>query len=361
MKLKRTPLFEKHGELGAKMFPFAGYEMPIQYSSIREETLAVRKKAGLFDVSHMGEFFVEGVDAEKFVDFLLCNDFLGAASHKAVYSPLCNEKGTVIDDLIAYKLKPHLVLLCVNAANIQKDWDWINSHREGFSVEISNRSSLYSLMALQGPESARILCQLGLMQSHDDLAPYSVRSLTYNHLELIIARTGYTGEDGFEIFGQSSLLIPLWDKILAAGALPCGLASRDVLRIEAGYPLYGHELTEEWTPLDVNLGWTVKSNERPFLGKRALTDYCPSFKLIKLSLEKGIPREGHEVKNVQGEVLGRILSGTLSVTLGKGIGLALVERQKFSPSVAQSEGLIVTIRNKDYRACFHKRPFIRKA
>ncbi len=353
MSLKKTALFKKHQELKAKTAEFAGYEMPIQYSSVKEEVLAVRKKAGLFDVSHMGEFFVEGVDAEKFVDSLLCNDFLGAANEKAVYSPLCNEQGAIIDDLIAYKLEPGRVLICVNASNIEKDWNWISSQKEKFDAQVSNHSQEYSLLALQGPDSKKIMLQLAILPS-GDFPYYSAKAMQKGNTELIIARTGYTGEDGFEIFGSHSTIVELWEQMVKVGVTPCGLASRDVLRIEVGYPLYGHELTEDWTPLDAGLKWTVKLDKGHFIGKAALENYQPRFRLVKLSLEKGIPREGYTVKSTEGAPLGRVVSGTLSVITGKGICLALIEKEKFP----EDKKFLIAIRNKDYQANYHTKPFV---
>ncbi len=357
-KRQGTALLDDHRTLGAKMTPFAGFEMPLMYSSIKSEVLAVRKAAGIFDVSHMGEIFVEGADAESFVDFLLCNDFFNAGNQKAVYSPLCNSDGGMLDDLIAYKLEQGRVLLCVNAANIAKDENWIRSHAAKFKVDISNRSADYSLLALQGPRAAKTLHQLNAGLKNN-FPTYSAKSIMHEGRELIVARTGYTGEDGFEIFGPHSLIKKLWPQMMEAGVTPCGLASRDVLRIEAAYPLYGQELGEEWTPLDAGLRWTVKLKGGDFIGKSALASHRPHLRLIKLALDRGIPRTGHAVRDSHGAALGRITSGTLSPTVGRGIGLALLERAKLESAPAEGEFQVV-IRDRPYRAKYCPRAFIRE-
>ncbi len=354
-----TALAEQHRELGAKMTLFAGCKMPLLYSSIKGEVLAVRSKAGVFDVSHMGELFVEGADTETFIDFLLCNDFLNAKENKAVYSPLCNREGMILDDLIAYKLEQNRAFLCVNAANIQKDQDWIFSHAKKFCVEVTNRSSDYSLLALQGPEAENILLQLKVL-TQNFLSSYSVKSIMHKDKELIVARTGYTGEDGFEIFGTHASLRELWGQMMEMGVTPCGLASRDVLRIEAAYPLYGQELSEKWTPLDAGLRWTVKLEGGDFIGKSALNGHKPQFRLIKLGLERGIPRAGHSVCNSDGMPLGWVTSGTSSPTIGKGIGLALVERAKLPKSLSSEDRFQVIIRDKPYSAKYCARSFLRE-
>lgn len=349
----KTSLHEKHLNLKAKMAPFAGFDMPIQYTSVKEEVLAVRNNCGVFDVSHMGEFFVTGKDAVDFVDYLITNDFKGAELHKAVYSPLCRENGTVIDDLIAYKLDKERVLICVNASNIQKDWEWISSHASGFDIELTNKSNDYSLLAIQGPKSEEILKNLEIFPS-ESFPYYSAKAFQFNGEEIILARTGYTGEDGFELFGSHSLISATWDKLLQAGSIPCGLASRDVLRLEVCYPLYGHEITDEVTPLDAGLKWTVKLNKTKFIGKSALENYEPKFKLVKLSLDKGIPRDGYTVCDSSNNPIGRVCSGTMSVALGKGICIAHIDTNKYP----NDKKFIIDIRNKFYEATLHTKAFI---
>lgn len=351
--IQKTSLHDEHILLKAKMAPFAGFEMPLQYSSVKEEVQAVRSHAGIFDVSHMGEFLIEGNDAVKFVDFIITNDFKNAGNLKAVYSPLCREDGTIIDDLIAYKLAENRVLLCVNASNIKKDWDWITSKIENFNCTIKNQSDDYSLIALQGPDSDNLLRKIGLL-TISDFPYYSISETLYENEKIIIARTGYTGEDGFEIFSTHKFAKLLWKKLLDIGARPCGLAARDVLRLEVCYPLYGHELNDEVTPLDSGLSWTVKLNKEAFIGKSALANYKPRYQLVKLSLDRGIPREGYDVLDENHTLIGKVTSGTMSVVMGKGIAMALIKKDQ-NP---KNKKYIINIRSTNYEANFHSKAFI---
>jgi aminomethyltransferase len=353
MSLLKTSLYEAHLSLNAKMAPFAGFDMPLQYSSVKEEVLAVRNFAGVFDVSHMGEFFVTGPDAIKFVDHIITNDFLNADLKKAVYSPLCREDGTVIDDLIAYKLEQNKVLICVNASNIEKDWKWINSKKEHFNCKLEDQSNNYSLLALQGPKSESLLREIGI-DFPADFPYYSIVETSHNGKNLIIARTGYTGEDGFEIFSDHEFANTLWTTLLSKNVKPCGLASRDVLRVEVCYPLYGHEITDTVTPLDSGLAWTVKLAKNDFIGKQALVEYKAKYQLLKLSLERGIPREGYEVQNLSGDIIGTVTSGTMSVVTGKGVALALILKNK----IPTDKKYFINIRNTNYEANVHSKAFV---
>ncbi len=348
-KLKSTILTQAHMDLKAKMAPFAGYNMPIQYTSVKDETIAVRNGVGVFDVSHMGEFFVEGEQVIDFIDYLLPNDYRNLAKGKAVYSPLLRENATIIDDLITYKLEDNKALICVNAANIQKDWDWISEQASKFNVKLTDHSNEISLLAVQGPKACETLETLGYKVS--DMPTFGVQALEDG---TIIARTGYTGEDGFEVFVPNAKVGELWKNLLDKNVTPCGLAARDVLRLEVCYPLYGHELNDELTPFDTGLKWTIKMNKDNFIGKKTLESYTPKFKLIKLALDKGIPREGYEVLNTSGEVLGKVTSGTMSVTLGQGVALALVDAQK----ATADENYLIRIRKNDYPAKYLKKPFV---
>lgn len=353
MSIQKTSLHEEHLALNAKMAPFAGFDMPLQYSSVKEEVIAVRKNAGVFDVSHMGEFLVEGEDAIKFVDFIMTNDFTNAEMLKAVYSPLCRDNGTVIDDMICYKLGEKKVLICVNASNIQKDWEWINSKKGTFQVTLKNQSDDYSLLALQGPDAEAIMKKAGIL-GDVPFPYYSILETNFQGEALIIARTGYTGEDGFEIFSSHAFAKKFWKELLNTGVKPCGLAARDVLRLEVCYPLYGHELNDEVTPLDAGLGWTVKMDKANFVGKEALSNYKAKYQLVRLSLEKGIPREGYAVLDSQNNIIGKVTSGTMSVVTGKGIAMALVEKEK-NP---KDKKYLINIRNQNYEANFHPKAFI---
>lgn len=348
MTLLKTHLYDEHVKLGAKIVPFAGWDMPVQYKGVKDEVLAVRNHVGVFDVSHMGEFFVEGKDAEAFVDSIVTNDILNAASGKAIYSPLCRENGTVVDDLIVYKIAPGKVMICVNASNIDKDFAWMKSKHGGFECTLKNRSDEFSLLAIQGPKAFELMKSLA--SDLPDLEYYSVAEFHGN----IIARTGYTGEDGFEVFGSHECIKQLWNDLLAKGATPCGLAARDVLRLEVGFPLYGHELNDEVNPYDAGLGWTVKLPKTKFVGKDTLSAKPTRYKLVKLILEKGIPREGYPVLNSKNEPIGVITSGTMSVVLNKGIAMARIEIDK-APA---DEVFLVDIRQKPYPAQLTKKPFV---
>lgn len=351
--MKKTSLHTDHLSLGAKMGAFAGWDMPLQYSGVKQEVLAVRNATGMFDVSHMGEFWVKGPEAVKFVDSLITNDFSSAAVGKAVYSPLCREDGSVIDDLIAYKIASEEVLICVNASNIEKDWNWIEQHATGFKLDLTDHSEQTSLIAVQGPKTAEILTE---MKFDTSIATYGAIRSNSIFGEVVLARTGYTGEDGFEIFCSHKQAQELWRALSSADVVACGLAARDVLRLEACYPLYGHELSDEWTPLDAGLKWTVKMDKAEFIGKQALSNYKPRFKLIKLLLERGIPRDGYSVKNAKGDILGKVSSGSMSVVLGKGVALALVDLANAPKS---GEIVQVTIRNQEYPALVVKDAFLK--
>lgn len=348
----KTHLYDEHVKLGGKIVPFAGWDMPVQYTSVKDETLAIRNAVGVFDVSHMGEFFVEGQDAEKFVDYLVTNDIVNAPNSKAIYSPLCREDGTTIDDLIVYKLAPGKIMICVNASNIDKDFNWMKSKHIGFNCTLVNKSSEYSLLALQGPKSYETLKPL--TKELPDIEYYSVFETKIENTPVIIARTGYTGEDGFEIFGNHDTIKKLWTKLMELKVTPCGLAARDVLRLEVCYPLYGHELNDEVNPYDAGLAWTVKNQKEKFIGKEALATKKANYKLVKLILDKGIPREGYPVMNAKNETIGVITSGTMSVMTGKGVAFARIEASKLpSDDIYQ-----VDIRQKLYAAQLTKKSFV---
>jgi aminomethyltransferase len=351
-ELFRTHLYDEHVKLGAKIVPFAGWDMPVQYTSVKDEVLAVRNNVGIFDVSHMGEFFLEGKDAEAFADYLVTNDILSAPMGKAIYSPLCREDGSVIDDLIVYKIAPGRVMICVNASNIDKDYAWMKSKHVGFECSFVNMSKIFSLVALQGPKAHEILKPL--IPTLPEMEYYSVFETMGVDAPIIIARTGYTGEDGYEIFGHHHTIKALWNELIKKGAIPCGLAARDVLRLEVCYPLYGHELTDEVNPYDAALGWTVKPSKTKFIGKEALADKPTKYKLVKLQLDKGIPREGYPVLNAQNEVIGTVTSGTMSVVLNKGIAFARIQIDK----APKDEVFSIDIRSKSYPAQLVKKPFV---
>ena len=352
--MNKTSIYEKHVALNAKMVDFAGWEMPIQYKNLKEEVEAVRDNVGVFDVSHMGEFFVTGAQAVEFVNYMVTNDIEGAELGKAIYSPLCRENGTVIDDLIVYKIKENYIMICVNAANIEKDFAWFEKHSSRFDISLTNESENFSLLAVQGPNTFNVLSRLETTSNIKDIDYYSVQVITENETPVIYARTGYTGEDGFEVFGPHDFIAKVWYELMAADAQPCGLGARDVLRLEVCYPLYGNELNDELTPLDAALKWTVKMDNGLFIGKEALTEYNPKHRLIKLIADKGVPREGYKVFNGDDQEIGVITSGTMSVGLKKGIALARVKKDLFS----EDSTIFIEIRNKKYQAQFTKKAFV---
>jgi aminomethyltransferase len=351
---KKTPLYHKHVELKAKIVPFAGWDMPVQYQSVKDEIIAVRKTCGIFDVSHMGEFMVEGEDACRFVDHLFTNDVANAANGKAVYGMICKEDGGVIDDLIIYKLSDKKILICVNASNIEKDYAWFQKHHAKFNCTLKNISEKTALIALQGPQSFEKLQKALPDLKIPDLAYYSVAEISTHQGSLYLARTGYTGEDGFEIFASPEFSVTLWDKFIALGVIPCGLAARDTLRIEVGYPLYGHEISEETKPQDAGLKWAVKLQKQDFIGKTSLQNYQTKFQQVKLILEQGIPRDNYTIHNAQGDEIGVVTSGTMSPTLNKGICLGKIQKD-----FANKENLYyIDIRGKKYSASLQTGPFV---
>lgn len=332
----QIPLHDFHAAQGARFVAFGGWNMPVQYTSILEEHKAVREAAGLFDVSHMGEFHVSGSDAALFLDRLVVNLVANAPVGKAVYSPMCNGEGTVVDDLIIYRKADDDFLVCVNASNIEKDFGWFlkQAERWGLEVEIEDHSDEYALLALQGPKAEAILMAIGL-EENKDLKRFWHQLVTFGGEKIRIARTGYTGEDGFEVYCSPKAAEALARQILAEGAAYgvklCGLGARDSLRLEAGLPLYGHELSDSITPLEASLDWTVKLNKVDFIGKNALTDQKENGiprRVVHFKLEgRRIAREGTPVVDATGEAVGKVLSGTLSPILSCPIGSAIVRTE----------------------------------
>ena len=332
--LKATPLLGLHKELGAKLVPFAGWNMPIQFAGVLSEHTCVRERVGLFDVSHMGEIEVKGKDAKKFLQFLLSNNVEKMFDGSILYSLMCYETGGVVDDLLAYRFSENHYFLCVNASNSDKDYDWIARHASSFKVNIKNTSSETSQLALQGPDAKNVLqslCDISL----DDLSYYNFRKGMVNNVESLISRTGYTGEDGFELYLSpekvSEVFRSLMEQGRSYGIQPIGLGARDTLRIEMGYPLYGNEIDNNPTPLDAGLGWVIKFDKGEFLGRGSLLKQkeqgSPRRKLVGLKLlTRGVPRAHYQVfKN--GESVGEVTSGTFSPTLNTGVGLCYVSSE----------------------------------
>ena len=350
-----TSLYHHHLKLNAKMVPYAGFSMPVQYNSVKEEVLAVRRGIGVFDVSHMGEFFIEGKEAMDAINFIFVNEVKSAPPLKAIYTPMCNEKGTVIDDMIVYKISETKALICVNAANIAKDRAHISKLCQNFDCTFTDKSDDYSLLALQGPKMVEIFNRCFRSNiSLNKLGYYTLTEGQINGSDVIVARTGYTGEDGVEIFCDNNLVKDLWDTLMQNGVTPCGLASRDVLRLEVCFPLYGHELTEELTPLDSALKWTLKFDKPKFMGKEALLSYAPRYRFVKLSIEKGIPRQGHSILDEHNNEIGVVASGTFSPTLNKGIAMAHIK----SGSFPKNDLFKIKIREQNYNCEYHKKPFV---
>jgi len=334
LELKRTPLNSAHRQLGGRMVEFGGWDMPVQYpAGTMTEHLRTRTHAGLFDVSHMGEVDVAGPDAIAFVNRLTSNDASKLVDGQAQYSALTTPEGTVIDDLLVYRFAADHLLLVVNAGTTDKDWDWIKSHHDGENVELQNVSADYCQIALQGPDAISILRTLTDL-ALDEIKYYHFREGAVDGVEAIVSRTGYTGEDGFEVYAAPDQAEQLWNKMLEAGnfgaetgVLPCGLAARNTLRLEAGMCLYGHEIDDTTTLLEANLGWICKLNKGDFTGRERLQKQKEEGlerKLVGFEVtDRGIARDGQEVV-IGGQRVGRVTSGSPAPFLKKNIGMAYV-------------------------------------
>jgi aminomethyltransferase len=358
-ELKRTPLWSEHRDAGAKLVPFAGYDMPVQYrSGIIAEHHSVRKFAGMFDVSHMGEIDIRGPQALDLVQYVTTNDASKLEYGQAQYSVMCREDGGAIDDCIVYRLKDGFMIV-VNASNRVKDRDWISHHAQRFDVEVNDRSDDVALIALQGPRAQKILAQL-TDANLDAIRYYHFDEGQVADVAAIISRTGYTGEDGFELYIPANDAVKLWRRLLEVGAAdgltPAGLGARDSLRLEMGYALYGNDLDEKRTPLEAGLGWVTKLDKGDFLGAEALRklkEQGVRQKLVGFVLqEKGFPRHGYEVR-ADGQGVGEVTSGTVSPSLERGLGLAYVanEASKAGTSIQ------IMVRDKPVAAEVTRTPF----
>ena len=336
--LLKTCLYDRHVALGAQMSPFGGFIMPIQYTSITEEHNAVRHAAGMFDVSHMGEIFISGPDAEKFVNHIFTNNVSGIADGKILYGMMLYPNGTVVDDLLVYKeYEEGKYLLVVNASNIAKDYEWICAQKDGYDVEVVNASDSWGEIALQGPEAEKFAvetlglapaAELGFYTYYEAQWPVSGDGVPTTRM--IVSRTGYTGEDGFEIYCSHEAINEIWDILLKAGVVPCGLGCRDTLRFEAGLPLYGHELSDEITPLEAGLGMFVKVKDKEeFIGKEAIVaqkEAGLSRKIVGIELQdKAIPRAGYPVE-VNGVQVGEVTTGYRSISTDRSVCVAMVDK-----------------------------------
>ncbi|SOC27388.1 aminomethyltransferase [Ureibacillus xyleni] len=363
-QLKRTPLFEEYAKFGGKTIDFGGWELPVQFSSIKEEHDAVRNRAGLFDVSHMGEIFVEGKDATTYLQKLLSNDISKISIGGAQYNAMCYENGGVVDDLLVYYLQENSYLLCVNAANIEKDFEWMKRHVEG-DVTITNKSNEYAQIALQGPLSEEVLQQLTDINLSELKSFKFINDVDVAGQKVLVSRTGYTGEDGFELYGEPAAIVELWTKILEIGkdkgVVPAGLGARDTLRFEACLPLYGQELSQDISPLEAGIGFVVKlQKESDFIGKDALTTQKEAGLKRKIvgveMIDKGIPRHGYKVFK-DGVEIGEITTGTQSPLTKRNIGLALID-SKFTELDTELE---IEIRNKKLKAKTVATPFYKRS
>jgi aminomethyltransferase len=323
---RRTPLFEQHRSLGAKIVPFAGWEMPVTYEGIREEHAAVRLHAGMFDVSHMGEVEVEGPGALRFLQRVLSNDVAKVAVGGAQYSCLCQEDGGVLDDLFVYRLGGDRFLIVTNAANHDADLAWLGRHSRGFDVIVRDVADRYAMLAVQGPHARQVL---GSALGIELPSRFHVARVQIGRRPALACGTGYTGEDGVELLIDPEVATPIWAELLDAGVVPCGLGARDTLRLEVCYPLHGNELTPERNPVEAGLGWCCKE-ETGFVGAEAVARARAegtAEQLVAFKIEgQGIPREGNPVLHA-GEQVGAVTSGTYSPTLELGAGMAYVKSE----------------------------------
>lgn len=362
MDLKKVVLNDLHEQLGAKMAPFAGYNMPVRYSSDIEEHNNVRNGVGIFDVSHMGEILVKGPQALDLLQHITTNDVSALSVGKAQYSCITNENGGIVDDIIIYKIGEEEYMLVVNASNIEKDWDWVSSNNIQ-KAELVNISDQIGLFAVQGPLAAGALQSLTAIDL-SAMRPYTFEKGTFADVpNVLISATGYTGSGGFEIYFPNTYAREVWDKIFDAGKAydikPVGLGARDTLRLEMGYSLYGNDLNDTTTPLEAGLGWITKFTKR-FIGddilkrqkEKGVEKRLVGFEL----LERGIPREGYAIQNTQGQEIGKVTSGTQSPTLSKGIGLGYVEAN----FAVVGEEIYIRVRNKQLKAQIVKPPFYKK-
>lgn len=350
--LKTTCLHDLHIGLNALMSPFGGFDMPIQYDGIEQEHRAVRERCGVFDVSHMGEVAVTGPDAESFVNHIFTNDVTPMSVGKIIYGMMLNDKGGVVDDLLVYKRGDNDFFLVINASNIDKDVAWIKANAAEYNVNIDNQSDYWGEIAIQGPESENIIKDiLGLDLS--DLTFYTFKTIG----DMIVSRTGYTGEDGFEIYADVDTIRDYWQKLISNGVQPCGLGCRDTLRFEAGLPLYGDELADDITPLEASLGMFVKLDKPEFIGREVLQRQKAEGvgrKIVGIEVEgQAIARHGYEITDSEGRTVGTVTTGYHSISLDRNIAMALVDID----SSAIGTKLQVKVRRKVFPATVIKKRF----
>lgn len=363
---KQTVFYNKHKEAGAKIIDFGGFDMPVQYSGIKQEHHAVRNNAGLFDVSHMGEFFVKGPNALDLIQKVTINDASKLTVGKAQYTAMCYEDGGIVDDLLVYKMDEEEYMLVVNASNIDKDWDWISS-QNSMNATLENRSDSMALLALQGPKSVEILKKL-IDSDVENISFYSFEvGSVADQPGVIISATGYTGEKGFELYIDEDKCDPLkiWDALMSAGSEfglePAGLGARDTLRLEMGFALYGNDITKDTHPLEARMGWLTKLEKGSFTGREALMkkkEEGLTRKLMGFEVDepRNVPRNGYKITDKDGSEIGFVTSGTQSITLDMGIGMGYIKTEYAS----EGETVYVEIRKKSVPATVVKPPFIKK-
>ena len=362
--MKKTPLNQVHRDLGARMVDFGGWDMPVQYAGVLEEHLAVRQAAGLFDVSHMGEIDVVGANALSFIQYLTINDATKLVDGQVQYSAMCYPEGGVVDDVTLYRFGPQKYMFCVNAANIEKDFAWMQQVLADSGIDnvtLTNRSDEFAQVALQGPKAEEILAGLTDVKV-SELVYYNFSEGVVGGIEMIISRTGYTGEDGFELYLPATSAVDLWQQLMKAGEpfglQPIGLGARDTLRLEKGYALYGHELSQNISPLEAGLAWITKLDTDNFVGKAALVaqkeNGVPRRRVGLLMQERGIPREEYEVFSGDKKV-GVVTSGTMSPSLKVGVALALGE----PGAAALDTELDVAVRQRRMKAKVVRPPFVK--
>ncbi len=360
MELKKVALNDIHESLGAKMVPFAGYNMPVRYSSDKEEHLTVRNGVGIFDVSHMGEFLIEGPDALDLIQRITSNDASKLAIGQAQYSCFPNETGGIVDDLLVYKIEDEVYMLVVNASNIEKDWQWVNKFNSK-EVVLKNISDDISLFAIQGPKAADALQPLTTCKL-DELTYYTfVKDRVAGQSDIIISATGYTGAGGFELYVPNESANEVWEAIMKAGEpyniQPIGLGARDTLRLEMGFCLYGNDIDDTTSPHEAGLGWITKYTKEFTNSDRLLAQKKEgiSKKLVGFVIdERGIPRQSYPINNELGEQIGVVTSGSISPVLNKGIGMGYVTKENSKPGTT----IFIEIRNKQLSALVTKPPFI---
>ncbi len=361
--LKTTPLIEEYKNYGGKVVDFAGYRLPVQFKGILEEHEAVREKAGLFDVSHMGEIIIKGKDAETFVNYLITNDVKTLEDNDVLYTFMCNETGGVVDDLLVYRFSKEEYFLVVNASNMEKDYKWMLDNKGNYDVELNNISDEFGQLALQGPKAQEILQKLVSIDLSEIGFFKFKRNVEVKGKKCLVSRTGYTGEDGFEIYTEPKNLVELWRAILEEGkdleVEPIGLGARDTLRFEATLPLYGNEMDATITPLEMGFGFFVKLNKDNFIGRDALVKQKSDGVKRKLVgfelLDKGIARHGYRVI-VDGKDIGHVTTGYMSPTLKKNIGFALID-EKYS---AFGNEIFIKVRNRELKAVVINKKFYSK-